>query len=258
MNIKIKNSSEIIKMRTVCKLASQVLEMIKKFIKPGVTTDYLNDICHDYICNKQNAIPAPLNYHGFPKSICTSINNVVCHGIPNKYDILNDGDIINIDITVKKNGYHGDTSAMFYVGNVIDKTKKLCKVTQECLYKAIKIVKPNIQLREIGKIIQNHAEHHGYSIVKNFCGHGIGKEFHEDPYVLHYDSPENNILLKEGMIFTIEPMLNIGSEDTKILKDRWTVITKDNSLSAQWEHTILVTRSGYEILTLRKNENIYL
>lgn len=228
--------------------------MIGPYVKAGVTTDELNTICHDYII-AHDAYPAPLNYHGFPKSICTSVNHCVCHGIPNDKP-LKDGDIINIDITVKKDGYHGDTSKMFIVGEGSILANRLTAVTQESLYKAIRMVKPGVRLGDIGHEIQKYAESFGYSIVREFCGHGIGDEFHEEPQVLHYGRPGTGDELKAGMCLTIEPMVNAGKRHTKILKDDWTVLTKDRSLSAQWEHTLLVTDNGVEILTLRDEETI--
>lgn len=254
MSIKIKTAEEIEKMRVAGRLAAQVLEMIGPYVKAGVTTDELNTICHDYII-AHDAYPAPLNYHGFPKSICTSVNHCVCHGIPNDKP-LKDGDIINIDITVKKDGYHGDTSKMFIVGEGSILANRLTAVTQESLYKAIRMVKPGVRLGDIGHEIQKYAESFGYSIVREFCGHGIGDEFHEEPQVLHYGRPGTGDELKAGMCLTIEPMVNAGKRHTKILKDDWTVLTKDRSLSAQWEHTLLVTDNGVEILTLRDEETI--
>ncbi len=253
MSITIKTPAEIDKMRTAGKLAAEVLEMIAPHVVPGVSTDELDQICHDYIVNEQDAIPAPLNYRGFPKSICTSINNTVCHGIPNVKKLKN-GDIINIDITVIKDEYHGDTSKMFYVGNVSPFAKRLCTITQESLFLGIQQVKPGATLGDIGRTIQVHAESNHFSVVREFCGHGIGKKFHEDPQVLHYGKSGEGEIIKTGMIFTIEPMINQGKRHIKVLKDNWTAVTKDRSLSAQWEHTILVTENGYEILTLRQEE----
>ena len=254
MSIKIKTAEEIEKMRVAGRLAASVLEMITPYVKAGVTTDELNTICHDYIV-EHDAYPAPLNYHGFPKSICTSVNHCVCHGIPNEKALKN-GDIINIDVTVKKDGYHGDTSKMFIIGEGSILANRLTKVTQESLYKAIRLVKPGTRLGDIGHEIQKYAESFGYSIVREFCGHGIGDEFHEDPQVVHYGRPGTGVELKAGMCLTIEPMVNAGKRHTKILKDNWTVLTKDRSLSAQWEHTLLVTDDGVEILTLREEETI--
>ena len=254
MSIKIKTAEEIEKMRVAGRLAASVLEMITPYVKEGITTDELNTICHDYIV-EHDAYPAPLNYHGFPKSICTSVNHCVCHGIPNEKALKN-GDIINIDVTVKKDGYHGDTSKMFIIGEGSILANRLTKVTQESLYKAIRLVKPGTRLGDIGHEIQKYAEGFGYSIVREFCGHGIGDEFHEDPQVVHYGRPGTGVELKAGMCLTIEPMVNAGKRHTKILKDNWTVLTKDRSLSAQWEHTLLVTEDGVEILTLRDEETI--
>jgi len=203
--------------------------------------------------NEQKAIPAPLNYHGFPKSICTSLNYVVCHGIPDN-TVLKDGDILNIDITVKKDGYYGDTSKMYQIGNVSTEGKKICDTAQVALYEGIKILKPGIKLGDVGHIIQNYTESNGFSVVRDYCGHGIGEKFHEAPMVLHYGKPNTMETIEKGMIFTIEPMINAGKKETKVLKDDWTVITSDKSLSAQWEHTILITEDGYEVLTLREEE----
>ncbi len=250
----IKNAEQIEKMRIAGRLAAEVLEMITPFVKKGVTTNELNQICHDYIVNEQDAIPAPLNYHGFPKSICTSINHVICHGIPADKK-LKDGDIINIDITVIKDGFHGDTSKMFIIGKSTIIAEKLCKVAQESLYLGIKMVKPGVRLGDIGHAIEKYAHQHRFSVVQEYCGHGIGEEFHEEPQVLHYGREGTGIELKEGMTFTIEPMINVGKRHSRLLKDNWTVVTKDKSLSAQWEHTLLVTSDGVEILTLRNDEN---
>ena len=254
MSIIIKTPEEIEKMRVAGRLAAEVLEMIEPHVKAGITTNQLNQICHDYIVNEQQAIPAPLDYHGFPKSICTSINQVVCHGIPND-KALKDGDIVNIDITVIKDGYHGDTSKMFLVGKVAPHNKRLVDITLECLYKGIELVKPGAYLGDIGHVIQQHAESNNYSVVREYCGHGIGKGFHEDPQVLHYGRPGTGERLEAGMIFTIEPMINIGKRQVKLSKrDGWTVETADRRPSAQWEHTILVTDTGYEVLTKRSEE----
>lgn len=241
-------------MRTAGRLAAEVLEMIGPYVQPGVTTDELNDICHEYIVNQQKAVPAPLNYRGFPKSICTSINHVVCHGIPGPKK-LKDGDIVNIDITVIKDGFHGDTSKMFHVGNTSIRAKRLVDVTYECLALGIRMVKPGVRLGDIGHAIQKHAEDASYSVVREYCGHGIGREFHEDPQVLHYGSKGTGMALAEGMTFTIEPMVNAGARHVKLLSDQWTVVTKDRELSAQWEHTVLVTADGYEVLTRRSDES---
>ncbi len=255
MTIYIKSPDEIAKMRVAGKLAAEVLEMIGPHVQPGVSTGELDKICHDYITTVQNAIPAPLNYNGFPKSICTSVNHVICHGIPSDGKILKAGDIINVDVTVIKDGYHGDTSKMFCVGDVPTHAQRLIRITQECLYKAIELVKPGATLGDIGHVIQQHAEAHNYSVVREYCGHGIGKIFHEEPQVLHYGRPHTGTQIVEGMTFTIEPMLNAGTRYTKLsTKDGWTVTTKDRRLSAQWEHTLAVNATGVEILTQRKDE----
>ncbi len=255
MSVTIKTPEEQEKMRVAGRLAAEVLDMIAPHVQPGVTTDQLDRLCHDHIVNVQQAIPAPLNYHGFPKSICTSINHQVCHGIPNDRE-LKDGDIVNLDITVIKDGYHGDTSMMFLVGKPAIKAERLVRVAHECLLVGIRMVRPGVRLGDIGHAIQHHAEASGYSIVREYCGHGIGKEFHEDPQVLHYGNPGTGLELTPGMTFTIEPMVNAGKRQIKLLPDGWTVVTKDRSLSAQWEHTILVTDSAYEVLTLRQGEVI--
>ena len=253
MSITIKTPCEIEKMRIAGKLAAEVLEMIEPYVVAGVTTDQLDKLCHDYIVDVQNAIPAPLNYHGFPKSICTSINQTVCHGIPCDKK-LKSGDIVNIDITVIKDDYHGDTSKMFCIGEVSQHAKRLIKITQESLFLGIGQIKAGATLGDIGQAIQKHAESNRYSVVRDFCGHGIGKDFHEEPQVLHYGKAGEGLALVAGMIITIEPMINLGKRDVKVLPDGWTAVTKDRSLSAQFEHTILVTTDGYEILTLRKEE----
>ncbi|MDP3517341.1 MAG: type I methionyl aminopeptidase [Pseudohongiella sp.] len=258
MSVSIKTPEDIEKMRVAGRLAGEVLEMIEPFVQVGISTGELDRICHDYIVNVQNAIPAPLNYNGFPKSICTSLNHVVCHGIPSDSKILKSGDILNIDITVIKDGFHGDTSKMFMLGDVAPHAKRLIKVTQECLYKAIEIVKPGIRLGDIGHVIQTHAEANNYSVVREYCGHGIGRIFHEDPQVLHYGKPDTGTLVLEGMTFTIEPMINLGERHTKLSKtDGWTVTTRDRRLSAQWEHTLAVTATGCEVLTRRKEEELF-
>lgn len=254
MQVSIKTPDEIEKMRVAGRLAAEVLEMIGEHVVAGVSTEHLNKICHDYIVNVQKAIPAPLNYKGFPKSICTSVNHVICHGIPTEKKVLKNGDIINIDITVIKDGYHGDTSKMFFVGKPSIAAERLTKITQECLYKGINLVKPGTQLGDIGAVIQKHAESNYYSVVREYCGHGIGAVFHEEPQVMHYGKAGTGLTLKEGMTFTIEPMINQGKRHSKLLPDEWTVVTKDHKLSAQWEHTLLVTADGVEILTLREEE----
>lgn len=254
MKVTIKNQEEIEAMRVAGRLAGEVLEMIGEHVVAGATTEDLDRICHDYIVNVQKAIPAPLNYKGFPKSICTSVNHVVCHGIPSDKKVLKNGDIINIDVTVIKNGFHGDTSKMFIIGPPEPSTKRLIQVTHECMFKGIEMVRPGVRLGDIGHVIQTHAENHHYSVVREYCGHGIGRVFHEEPQVMHYGRPGTGMALVEGMTFTIEPMINQGRRETKLLPDKWTVVTKDRKLSAQFEHTILVTSDGYEILTLRDEE----
>lgn len=254
MTVTIKTPEEIGKMRVAGKLAADVLKYIEPYVKPGITTSELDTLCHDYIVNVQKAIPAPLEYHGFPKSICTSVNHVICHGIPNEKH-LKKGDSINIDITVIKDLYHGDTSKMFFVGEPSIIAKRLAKVAYECMCRGIDLVRPGVQLGDIGHAIQTHAEASNYSVVREYCGHGIGLKFHEDPQVLHYGKPATGLTLEAGMIFTIEPMINVGKRNVKLLKDGWTVVSKDHSLSAQWEHTILVTETGHEVLTKREEEN---
>ena len=251
--ILIKDKQAIEKMRVSGRLAAEVLEMIAPYVKEGVTTEALDQICHEYIVDVQQAIPATLNYHGFPKSICTSINHQVCHGIPGPRK-LKDGDIVNIDVTVIKEGYHGDTSIMCVVGKPSILAERLIRITQECLILGINAVKPGASFGDIGAAIQTHAEKNRFSVVREYCGHGIGKIFHEPPNVLHYGKAGTGEILQPGMIFTIEPMINAGKRETKLLPDGWTVVTKDHSLSAQWEHTILVTETGYEVLTKRQNE----
>ncbi|KTC67929.1 methionine aminopeptidase [Legionella birminghamensis] len=253
MPVSIKTPEEIHKMRIAGKLAADVLTMIEPYVKEGITTDELNTICHDYIVNEQQAIPAPLGYNGFPKSICTSINHVVCHGIPGKKALKN-GDIVNIDVTVIKDDYHGDTSKMFFIGQPSVKARHVVQIAYECLFIGIEMVKPGIRLGDIGHAIQQHAEKNRCSVVRDYCGHGIGRVFHEDPQVLHYGTPGTGEILQAGMTFTIEPMVNVGKHHTRLLPDQWTVVTKDHSLSAQWEHTLLVTEDGVEILTLRDEE----
>ena len=256
MSVTIKSAEEIEKMRVAGRLASEVLEMIRPKVEPGITTGELDSICHQYITEVQDAIPAPLNYHGFPRSICTSVNEVVCHGIPSDTKKLRNGDIVNIDVTVIKDGYHGDTSIMVEVGDVAPHAQRLIKVTQECLYKALDIVKPGTTLGDIGAVIQQHAEKNYYSVVREYCGHGSGKIFHEEPQVLHYGRKGTGMVLEPGMTFTIEPMVNAGRRQTKLnQKDGWTVTTRDGRLSAQWEHTIGVTEDGCEIFTRRSEES---
>ena len=256
MSTRIKSPEEIEKMKVAGKLAAEQLEMIHAYIEPGISTGELDRICHEYTGQGQNAIPAPLNYKGFPKSICTSVNHVVCHGIPSDKKILKNGDIVNVDITVIKDGYHGDTSQTFLVGKCSVLAERLVRVTQECLYKGIAAVKPGNSLGDIGHAIQIHAEKNQYSIVREYCGHGTGAIFHEEPQVLHYGNPGTGLILEAGMTFTIEPMINAGKRHVRLLPDQWTVVTKDHKLTAQWEHTILVTETGFKILTLRADETI--
>ncbi len=256
MAVTIKTGAEIEKMRVAGRLAAEVLEMIEPQVQPGITTGELDRICHEHITRVQQAIPAPLDYHGFPRSICTSINEVVCHGIPSDTKKLKSGDIINIDVTVIKDGYHGDTSIMVEVGDVAPHAQRLIKVTQECLYLALEVVRPGATLGDIGHVIQQHAEKHYYSVVREYCGHGIGQIFHEDPQILHYGRPGTGLVLEQGMTFTIEPMINAGRRHTKLnQKDGWTVSTRDGRLSAQWEHTLGVTADGCEVYTRRSNES---
>lgn len=248
-----KNPTDIQKMRIAGRLGSEVLDFITPHVKPGATTGDIDRLCHDYIVDVQQAIPAPLNYappgyKPYPKSVCTSVNHQVCHGIPGE-KVLKNGDIVNIDVTVIKDGYHGDTSRMFLVGEASLQAKRLCDVTYECMWLGISQVKPGAHLGDVGHAIQRHAEDRGFSIVREFCGHGIGHRFHEDPQVLHYGRPGTLEELVPGMIFTIEPMVNAGRREIRELADGWTIVTKDHSLSAQWEHTIMVTDTGYEVLT---------
>ena len=256
MAITLKTSDEIEKMRAVGALAARQLEMIEEHIKPGISTGELDRICHEFTVNEQNAIPAPLNYRGFPKSICTSVNHVVCHGIPSDDKILKNGDIINVDVTLIKDGYHGDTSKTFIVGKPKVLAERLVKICQECLYRGIRAVKPGAQLGDIGHTIQVHAEKNRFSVVREYCGHGIGTIFHDEPQVLHYGQPGTGVELKPGMTFTIEPMINAGKAAVRLMPDDWTVVTKDHKITAQWEHTILVTETGYEILTYRDDDTI--
>lgn len=255
MSVTIKTPAEIEKMRIAGQLAAKILQMIEPYVRPGVTTAELDRICHDYIVGTLQAVPAPLHYRGFPKSICTSVNHVVCHGIPGNKK-LKDGDIINIDITIIKDEYHGDTSKMFFAGTPSILANRLVQTTYECMRAGIKMVKPGVRLGDIGHAIQQCAESHHYSVVREYCGHGIGKEFHEDPQILHYGEKDTGQALEAGMTFTIEPMINAGKRHVKLLSDDWTVVTKDRSLSAQWEHTVLVTAEGYEVLTKRPEEDL--
>ncbi len=254
MPITIKTADEIDKMRVAGRLAAEVLEMVAPYVQPGVTTEELDQICHRHIVEVQQAIPAPLNYHGFPKSICTSVNHVVCHGIPGDRRLKN-GDIVNVDITVIKDGFHGDTSQMFVVGETSLKARRLVDTAYECLLVGMALVKPGARLGDIGAAIQTLAESRNFSVVREYCGHGIGRTFHEEPQVLHYGTAGTGVELKPGMTFTIEPMVNAGKRHVKLLGDNWTVVTKDRGLSAQWEHTVLVTDSGHEVLTARADED---
>lgn len=253
--ISIKSSREIELMRKTCELARETLGYIEQFVKPGVSTLELNDLCHEYI-TERGAYPSPLNYHGFPKSVCTSLNEVICHGIPNKKDVLKDGDILNIDVTTYLNKFHGDTNKTFLVGNVSDQVKDLVDITYKCMREGINQVRPGGHIGDIGAVIQEIAHDNGYSVVEEYCGHGIGREFHEEPQVVHVGKKGTGAEMKPGMTFTIEPMINLGKRHCKLLNDGWTVITKDKKLSAQFEHTILVTESGHEILTLRPEEEV--
>jgi methionyl aminopeptidase len=254
MAVHIKTQEDIEAMRIAGRLAAEVLDFIRPYVKPGITTGELDRLCHDYMVETQKTIPAPLNYappgyKPFPKSICTSVNHQVCHGIPGDR-VLKGGDILNIDITVISNGYHGDTSRMFYLGEPSIQARRLCEVTYECMWRGIEAIQPGATLGDIGHAIQTEAESHGYSVVREFCGHGVGKRFHEEPQVLHYGRPGMGLKLVPGMIFTVEPMINAGKAAIRELADGWTIVTKDHSLSAQWEHTVLVTENSYEILTV--------
>lgn len=257
MSVTIKKEDDIRKMRVAGTLAAEVLDFITPHVQPGITTEEIDRLCHDYMVNVQDTVPAPLNYappgHApYPKSICTSINNQICHGIPSDR-VLKKGDVVNIDITVIKDGYHGDTSRMFYVGEPSIQAKRLCEITYQSMWKGIREVRPGARLGDIGFSIQQFAESHGFSIVREFCGHGIGKVFHEEPQVLHYGNKGTGLELKKGMTFTIEPMVNAGKKEIRMMPDGWTVVTRDRSLSAQWEHTILVTEDGYEVLTVSEH-----
>ena len=253
MSVTLKTPEEIEKMRIAGRLAAEVLDYIGPQIKPGMTTAEVDRLCHVYMIEQQGATPAPLNYappgyQPFPKSICTSVNHVVCHGIPGDKK-LKSGDIVNVDVTVIKDGFHGDTSRMFYVGQPSIQARRLCEITYECMWRGIDAVKDGATLGDVGYAVQTHALSHGFSVVREFCGHGIGRKFHEEPQVLHYGRPGTGLKLQAGMIFTVEPMINAGKADIRQLADGWTVVTKDHSLSAQWEHTVLVTETGFEVLT---------
>ena len=255
MKINLKTSDQIAQLRVAGRLAAEVLEMITPCVVPGISTGELDRICHDYIVDTQKSIPANVGYNGFEKTICSSVNQVICHGIPSENRILKDGDILNIDVTVIRDGWHGDTSKMFLVGKTQPHNERLVKVTQECLYKAIEAVKPGAYLGDIGAVIQEHALKNHYSVVEDYCGHGIGQVYHEDPQVLHYGKKGIGLRLEEGLTFTIEPMINQGTKYTKVLSDGWTVETKDGRNSAQWEHTLAVTSNGVEVLTQRSEES---
>jgi len=250
----IRSQEEINSMRIAGKLAAEVLEMITPFVVPGVSTGELDQRCYDFIVNEQNAIPANVGYKGYEKTVCASVNQVICHGIPNENKVLKNDDIVNIDVTVLKDGWHGDTSKMFTVGKAKPHNERLVKITQECLYRAIEAVKPGATLGDIGHAIQTHAEKNHYSVVEEYCGHGIGKIYHDEPQILHYGKPGTGLEIKEGMCFTIEPMINLGTKHTKTLPDGWTVETRDGRNSAQWEHTLAVTKEGCEVLTKRVEE----
>ena len=254
MAVHIKSPAEIEKMRLAGRLAAEVLDHIAPYIRPGVTTNEIDRLCHEYMTEVQHTVPAPLNYappgyKPFPKSVCTSVNHVVCHGIPGEKK-LKAGDVVNVDVTVIADGYHGDSSRMYYVGEPPIQARRLCEVTYECMWLGIQAVRPGAYLGDIGHAIQTYAEKHGFSVVREFCGHGIGRRFHEEPQVLHYGRPRTGLRLEPGMIFTVEPMINAGRPEVRQLADGWTVVTKDHSLSAQWEHTVLVTPSGFEVLTV--------
>ncbi len=253
MAVTIKTPEEQEKMRVAGRQAASVLDMIAEHIRPGVTTDELDRICHEFIVGELRATPAPLNYRGFPKSICTSVNHVVCHGIPGERK-LKEGDMLNIDITVIQDGFHGDTSRMFHIGEPPVIGERLSRVCFEAMWRGIRAIRPGAQLGDIGHAVQTYAEDNRFSVVREYCGHGIGRGFHEDPQVLHYGKPGTGTELVPGMAITVEPMLNAGRRETKVLADGWTVVTKDHSLSAQWEHTVLVTDDGFEVLTLGANQ----
>ncbi|MBB3225747.1 methionyl aminopeptidase [Luteibacter sp. Sphag1AF] len=249
MAVILKTPEEIEGMRVAGKLAAEVLAMLVPHVKPGVTTEELDRLAHDHIVNVQKAIPANVGYRGFPKTVCTSVNHVICHGIPTETKVLKDGDIVNIDVTVIKDGWHGDTSRMYFVGTPSVLAKRLVETTHEAMMRGIQAVRPGATLGDVGAAIQKHAEAAGFSVVREYCGHGIGKIYHDEPQVLHYGRAGTGLELKAGMTFTVEPMINAGRRETKELPDGWTVVTKDHSLSAQWEHTIAVTEDGFEILT---------
>ena len=249
MSVTIKTPEQIEKMRVAGRMVAEVLDMIGEYVQPGVTTEELDRRCHDFIVNELKAIPANVGYKGFPATSCTSVNNVICHGIPSPAKILKGGDIINIDVTVIKDGWHGDHSRMFFAGEPSVLAKRLVEVTREAMWRGIRAVKPGATLGDIGHAIQTYAEGERFSVVREYCGHGIGQVYHEDPQILHYGRPGAGMALEKGMCFTIEPMINAGARHTRLLPDGWTVVTKDRSLSAQWEHTVTVTDDGVEVLT---------
>lgn len=249
MSVSIKTPAEIEQMRVAGRLAAEVLEMLVPHVRPGVTTEELDRLAYEHIVNVQHAIPANVGYRGYPKTLCTSVNHVICHGIPSPGKVLKDGDILNIDVTVIKDGWHGDTSRMYFVGEPSVLARRLVETTFEAMMLGIGVVRPGATLGDIGHAIQQHVEQRGYSVVREYCGHGIGRVYHDDPQVLHYGEPGTGLRLREGMTFTVEPMVNAGKRHSRQLPDGWTVVTKDHSLSAQWEHTIAVTADGYEILT---------
>ena len=249
MDVSIKSPQDIERMRVAGRLAAEVLQVVAPHVKAGVSTAELDRICHDHIVNVQKAIPANVGYKGFPATVCTSVNNVICHGIPSPSKILKDGDIVNIDVTVIKDGWHGDTSRMYVVGKPSVKAQRLVDVTRAAMFEGIRAVRPGATLGDVGHAIQKHVEAERFSVVREYCGHGIGQIYHDDPQVLHYGQPGTGLRLQEGMTFTIEPMVNEGQRHTKLLNDGWTVVTRDKSLSAQWEHTVAVTADGVEILT---------
>jgi len=249
MTIHLKTAEDLEKMRVAGRLAAEVLQVVAPYVKPGATTEELDRICHDHIVNVQQAVPANVGYRGFPATVCTSVNNVICHGIPSPVKVLKEGDIVNIDVTVIKDGWHGDTSRMYYAGTPSVMAKRLVEVTREAMFRGIRAVKPGATLGDVGHAIQQYAESQRFSVVREYCGHGIGTVYHDEPQVLHYGRPGEGLLLKPGMTFTIEPMINEGTRHTRLLPDGWTVVTKDRKLSAQWEHTVVVTDDGVEILT---------
>jgi methionyl aminopeptidase len=256
MNVSIKTPEEQERMRIAGRLAAEVLDMIGEHIVPGVTTEELDRLCHDFIVNTQQAVPANVGYKGYPKTLCTSVNHVVCHGIPGDR-VLKHGDILNIDVTVIKDGFHGDTSRMYFVGKPSVQAQRLSAVCREAMWRGIEQVRPGARLGDIGHAIQTFVESHNFSVVREYCGHGIGRVYHEDPQVLHYGEPGTGLELKPGMTFTVEPMVNAGRRHVRLLPDGWTVVTKDHSLSAQWEHTVLVTQAGNEVLTLGNGERAH-